>query len=62
MLVRVKAASLCHSDLAFMTGSPITGDPLIMGYKGIRVVEELGRKAATYGFQFQLGNLIRALY
>lgn len=53
--VRVKAASLCHSDLGIMSGEgpPEVRNifPVIPGHEAVSVVDKLGPKAAQYGFR-----------
>lgn len=51
VLVRVKAASLCHSDIHIMDGET-GGDgffPLIFGHEAVTIAEELGPDAASFG-------------
>ncbi|SPN96485.1 uncharacterized protein DNG_00013 [Cephalotrichum gorgonifer] len=47
VLVRVQAASLCHSDLATITGAlgPL---PVIIGHEAVSVIQELGPDAGKY--------------
>ncbi len=57
ILVKVKAASLCHSDLSIIDGGfgplPV---PLIVGHEAVSVVEKLGPDAAAYGIK--VGDVI----
>lgn len=47
VLVRVKAAGICHSDAHYRAGrSPVTPLPLTLGHEVAGVVEQIGRKAA----------------
>ncbi|KAI9367677.1 chaperonin 10-like protein [Aspergillus egyptiacus] len=59
VLVRVKAASLCHSDLTIIAGAlghaPL---PFIVGHEAISVVEALGPDAAAYGLN--VGDMVGA--
>ncbi|PKS08732.1 hypothetical protein jhhlp_004785 [Lomentospora prolificans] len=50
ILVKVKAASLCHSDLGIIDGT--FGSlmmPLVVGHEAISIVEKLGPDAGGYG-------------
>lgn len=61
MRVRVKAASLCHSDLTIMSGKLSFKDifPVIPGHEAVSVVDKLGPEAAaSYGFRE--GDLVGA--
>ena len=42
VLVRVKAAGLCHTDLEVMQGSLAYPTPIVLGHEGAGVVEDLG--------------------
>ncbi len=57
VLVKVKAASLCHSDLTIIAGAlgPIPL-PLIVGHEAIAVVEKLGPDAASHGIK--IGDVV----
>lgn len=44
ILVEIKAAGLCHSDMSFFDGSRDWSDyPLILGHEGAGIVREVGR-------------------
>ncbi|KAF5024620.1 hypothetical protein F66182_3383 [Fusarium sp. NRRL 66182] len=50
LLVRVKAASLCQSDLSIVSGALGTDAmPCIIGHEAVSVVEQLGPEAASFG-------------
>ncbi|CAI4214469.1 unnamed protein product [Parascedosporium putredinis] len=55
ILARVKAATLCHSDLSIIDGAfgPLPM-PLVIGHEAIYVVEKLGPDAAGYGIEYTL--------
>ena len=42
VLVRVKAAGLCHTDLEVMQGSLVYPMPIVLGHEGAGVVEDVG--------------------
>ena len=42
VLVRVKAAGLCHSDLSVINGDRVRPVPMVLGHEAAGVVEELG--------------------
>lgn len=42
VLVRVKAAGLCHTDLEVMQGSLAYPTPIVLGHEGAGVVEDVG--------------------
>src|SRR5688572_24153325 len=42
VLVRVKAAGLCHSDLSVINGDRPRPMPMVLGHEAAGVVEELG--------------------
>ena len=44
VLIRVKAAGLCRSDIHFYLGhlGPLVKSPVIMGHEGAGIVEEVG--------------------
>ena len=42
VLVRVKAAGLCHTDLEAMQGSLVYPTPIVLGHEGAGVVEDVG--------------------
>lgn len=43
VLVRMRAAGLCHSDLSVIDGNRPRPLPMVLGHEGAGVVEELGR-------------------
>ncbi len=43
VLVRVRAAGVCHSDLHTLRGELHTTPPLVLGHEGAGVVEQVGR-------------------
>jgi S-(hydroxymethyl)glutathione dehydrogenase / alcohol dehydrogenase len=45
VLVRIKAAGLCHTDLEVITGSLRNPMPIILGHEAAGVVEKVGPKA-----------------
>ena len=49
VLVRVKAAGLCHTDLEVITGSLRYPLPIVLGHEAAGVVEELGPNAHGRG-------------
>lgn len=51
LLVKVKAASLCHSDLGVLEGRYGIPYPIIMGHEALSIVKQLGPEAAAYGFK-----------
>lgn len=56
LLVKVKAASLCHTDLDIITGSYGAQYPILMGHEALSIVKQLGPEAASYGFK--VGDII----
>ncbi len=46
VLVRIKAAGLCHTDLEVITGSLRYPMPIVLGHEAAGIVEELGPEAA----------------
>ncbi len=46
VLVRVKAAGLCHSDLSVIDGNRPRPMPMALGHEAAGVVEETGRLAS----------------
>ncbi|RFU32933.1 hypothetical protein B7463_g3407, partial [Scytalidium lignicola] len=57
LLVRVKAASLCHSDVGIIKGNfGKAALPLVVGHEALGQVESLGEQAKTYGFK--IGDMI----
>lgn len=57
LLVRVKAASLCHSDLSIFSGAFGPGRfPLVVGHEGLGQIEGLGEDAKSYGFK--VGDIV----
>jgi 2-desacetyl-2-hydroxyethyl bacteriochlorophyllide A dehydrogenase len=50
VLVRVKAAGVCHSDVHYRAGvSPVEPLPLTLGHEVAGVVEEVGGELASFG-------------
>jgi 2-desacetyl-2-hydroxyethyl bacteriochlorophyllide A dehydrogenase len=50
VLVRVKAAGVCHSDVHYRAGvSPVNPLPLTLGHEVAGVVEELGQEVTAFG-------------
>src|ERR1044071_9820628 len=45
VLVRIKAAGLCHTDLEVITGSLRYPMPIVLGHEAVGVVEEIGPEA-----------------
>jgi len=45
VLVRIKAAGLCHTDLEVITGSLRYPTPIVLGHEAAGVVEEIGPEA-----------------
>ena len=45
VLVRIKAAGLCHTDLEVITGSLRYPTPIVLGHEAAGVVEEIGTDA-----------------
>ena len=45
MLVRVRAAGLCHTDLEVIDGSLRYPMPIVLGHEAAGVVEEVGRRS-----------------
>jgi S-(hydroxymethyl)glutathione dehydrogenase/alcohol dehydrogenase len=45
VLVRVKAAGLCHTDLEVITGSLRYPTPIVLGHEAAGVIEEIGPEA-----------------
>jgi len=43
LLVRIKAAGLCHSDLSSINGDRPRQTPMVLGHEAAGIVEELGR-------------------
>lgn len=59
MLVKVIAASLCHSDLGIVSNKMGAGIyPIIIGHEAICKVEKLGPEASSWGFK--VGDLVGA--
>ena len=51
VLVRIKAAGLCHTDLEVITGSLRYPLPIVLGHEAAGVIEELGPNAHGHGAQ-----------
>jgi S-(hydroxymethyl)glutathione dehydrogenase/alcohol dehydrogenase len=51
VLVRIKAAGLCHTDLEVITGSLRYPLPIVLGHEAAGIVEELGPEARGHGAQ-----------
>ena len=49
VLVRIKAAGLCHTDLEVVTGSLRYPLPIVLGHEAAGIVEELGSEARGPG-------------
>ena len=47
VLIRTKAAGLCHSDLHFMLGSYPTVLPTVLGHESAGIVEQVGSEVRT---------------
>ena len=47
VLVRIKAAGLCHSDLSVINGDRPRPMPMALGHEAAGIVEEVGRRAST---------------
>ena len=47
VLIRTKAAGLCHSDLHFMQGSYPTALPAVLGHESAGIVEQVGSEVRT---------------
>src|SRR5256885_7339597 len=45
VLVRIKAAGLCHTDLEVVTGSLRYPMPIVLGHEAAGIVEEIGPEA-----------------
>jgi S-(hydroxymethyl)glutathione dehydrogenase / alcohol dehydrogenase len=45
VLVRIKAAGLCHTDLEVITGSLRYPTPIVLGHEAAGIVEEIGPEA-----------------
>src|ERR1700682_3644431 len=45
VLVRIKAAGLCHTDLEVITGSLRYPMPIVLGHEAAGIVEEIGPEA-----------------
>src|SRR5947209_17713603 len=45
VLVRLKAAGLCHTDLEVITGSLRYPMPIVLGHEAAGIVEEIGPEA-----------------
>jgi S-(hydroxymethyl)glutathione dehydrogenase/alcohol dehydrogenase len=45
VLVRLKAAGLCHTDLEVITGSLRYPMPIVLGHEAAGIVEEVGPEA-----------------
>ncbi|EXJ91723.1 hypothetical protein A1O3_00273 [Capronia epimyces CBS 606.96] len=58
-LVKIRAASLCHSDLMVDT-RPASGGPFTMGHEGVGYIERMGPGAENRGFQ--VGDAVGFLY
>ena len=47
VLIRTKAAGLCHSDLHFMQGSYPTALPAVLGHESAGIVEQVGSEVRS---------------
>lgn len=59
LLVKVRAASLCHSDVSIISGA--FGNqflPLILGHEAVGTVVDVGPEAESYGFK--VGQMVGA--
>src|SRR5579859_4441017 len=51
VLVRIKAAGLCHTDLEVIEGSLRYPMPIVLGHEAAGIVEEVGPQARGHGAQ-----------
>lgn len=58
VLVAIKAAGLCHSDLSVIDGVRPRPMPMVLGHEGAGVVEELGEGVT----EFQVGDHVVAAF
>lgn len=58
ILVKVRSASLCHSDLMLFDGSIPATDPVVMGHEGVGFVEDTGKNVSG----FKKGDRVGFLY
>ena len=49
VLVRIKAAGLCHSDLSVINGNRPRPTPMALGHEAAGIVEEIGPGADRLG-------------
>jgi alcohol dehydrogenase len=57
VLVRIKAAGLCHSDLSVINGDRPRPMPMVLGHEAAGVVEEVGRGGGeTDGSTLNVGD------
>lgn len=50
LLVRIEAASLCHSDLSVVDGNRVRPTPMLLGHEAAGIVEQAGEDATAAGF------------
>ena len=58
VLMKVVAASLCHSDL--MQGLRVDGPPVTIGHEGVGIIDKL--HPSVEGKGFEVGDRVGALY
>ncbi|KAK5682935.1 hypothetical protein LTS10_004463 [Elasticomyces elasticus] len=58
LLVKIKSASLCHSDLMLFEGSITATEPVTMGHEGVGYIEQMGRNVKG----FEQGQPVGFLY
>src|SRR6476660_4149063 len=56
VLVRVKAAGLCHSDLSVINGDRPRPMPMALGHEAAGVVEEVGPAEGGAGGDLEAGD------
>jgi alcohol dehydrogenase len=63
VLVRIKAAGLCHSDLSVIDGNRPRPMPMALGHEAAGIVEEIGRAAGdAEGFDLAVGDHVVCVF
>lgn len=58
ILVKIRSASLCHSDLMLLDGSFIgSEEPVTLGHEGVGTIEEMGDKVKGFNLGDRVGFL-----
>ena len=64
VLIKIKAASLCHSDLSVINGSRPRPLPMALGHEAAGIVEEVGPEVAEFkkGRRGEISSFLILLY